>query len=104
MKSTRMSRRAFVGTTLAATGALAAAAVRPATAAAVPRAPSPPLPALDPAALGAVIDDREHPPSTAARLSVGGTDGDWYGASGVADTRTGRPVTPHDRVRCSSTG
>ncbi|MFE7513304.1 serine hydrolase domain-containing protein [Streptomyces sp. NPDC057540] len=101
MKSTRMSRRAFVGTTLAA-GALAAAGVRPATAAAVPRAPSPPLPPLDPAALGAVVGDLEHPPSTAARLSVGGTDGDWYGASGVADIRTGRPVTPHDKVRIGS--
>ncbi|MFC9592334.1 serine hydrolase domain-containing protein [Streptomyces sp. NPDC056944] len=104
MKSTRMSRRAFVGATLAATGALVAAAVLPAAASPAPLSPLPPapLPPLDPAALHAAIGDLEHPPSTAAQLRVGGTAGDWYGASGVADIRTRRPVTVHDKVRIGS--
>ncbi|MFB7952372.1 serine hydrolase domain-containing protein [Streptomyces sp. NPDC056045] len=43
--------------------------------------------------------DLGHPPSTAAQLRVGGTAGRRYGASGVADIRTGRPVETRDRIR-----
>ncbi|WP_189806477.1 serine hydrolase domain-containing protein [Streptomyces tanashiensis] len=99
MTSTRMSRRAFVGATLAGTAALVATAALPGRSAA---ASPTPLPPLDPAALRAAIDDLEHPPSTAAQLRVGGTAGDWYGASGVADVGTRRPVTAHDKVRIGS--
>ncbi|MGW2181947.1 serine hydrolase domain-containing protein [Streptomyces sp. NPDC001732] len=99
MKSTRMSRRAFVGTALAGAGALAATAALPVRGVAAPPAPLPPL---DPAALRAAVDDLEHPPSTAAQLRVGGTAGHWYGASGVADLGTRRPVGAHHRVRIGS--
>ncbi|MEU9560534.1 serine hydrolase domain-containing protein [Streptomyces sp. NPDC048161] len=99
MTSTRLSRRAFTGIAMSGAAALAAAAVLPA-----PRATaSPPtLPPLDPTALRAVIEELEHPPSTAAQLRVGGTAGQWYGTSGVADIRTRRPVTAHDKVRVGS--
>ncbi|MFE2038457.1 serine hydrolase domain-containing protein [Streptomyces scopuliridis] len=88
-----------MGATLAGTGALVATAALPVRSAAASLAPLPPL---DPAALRAAIDDLEHPPSTAAQLRVGGTAGDWYGASGVADIRARRPVTAHDKVRIGS--
>ncbi|MFE6666496.1 serine hydrolase domain-containing protein [Streptomyces sp. NPDC057697] len=99
MTSTRMTRRAFTGLALTGTAAAAAAAVLPASRAA---ASSSDLPPLDPTALRAAVEDLEHPPSTAARLRVGGTAGRWYGASGVADLRTRRPVTARDRVRLGS--
>lgn len=96
MTPTHLSRRAFGGTALA----VAATAALPAPRATA--APASSLPALDPAALQAAIDDLEHPPSTAAQLWVGGTDGRWRGVSGVADLRTGRPVSGHDAVRIGS--
>ncbi|MEV6741446.1 serine hydrolase domain-containing protein [Streptomyces sp. NPDC051104] len=99
MTSTRMSRRSFMSVALSGTAALAASAVLPAhRALALPA----PLPPLNPTALQAVIDDLEHPPSTAAQLRVGGTAGYWRGTSGVADIRTQRPVTAHDKVRIGS--
>ncbi|MFF8926952.1 serine hydrolase domain-containing protein [Streptomyces longwoodensis] len=99
MTSTPLSRRAFTGMALSGTTALATTAVLPA-----PRAHASParLPPLDPAALQAAIDDLTHPPSTAAQLLVGGTDGHWYGTSGVADISSRRPVTAHDRLRVGS--
>ncbi|WP_425246157.1 serine hydrolase domain-containing protein [Streptomyces sp. NEAU-NA10] len=99
MISTRLPRRSFVGFALSGTAALAATAVLPAHRAAALPASFPPL---DPIALQAAIDDLEHPPSTAAQLQVGGTAGYWRGASGVADIRTRRPVTAHDKVRIGS--
>ncbi|MFE9611839.1 serine hydrolase domain-containing protein [Streptomyces sp. NPDC006012] len=99
MTSTRMSRRAFAGTALAGTAALAAGVMLPAHSAAASPASLPPL---EPTALQAAIDDLEQPPSTAAQLRVGGTAGSWRGTSGVADIRTQRPVTPHDKVRIGS--
>jgi D-alanyl-D-alanine carboxypeptidase len=99
MTSTRISRRAFAGVTLSGTAALAATAVLPACRA---NASSALLPPMDPIALQAAIDDLEHPPSTAAQLRVGGTAGRWRGTSGVADIRTQRPVTAHDKVRIGS--
>ncbi|OSZ59070.1 peptidase [Streptomyces pharetrae CZA14] len=102
MTSASMSRRTFAGAALAGTAALAATSVLPARHAAAAPAPLPPLPPLDPGALQAVIDDLEHPPSTAAQLRVDGTAGYWRGASGVADLGTRRPVTPHDKVRIGS--
>lgn len=94
-----MSRRSFGSLALSGTAALAATAVLPAHHA---TALAPSFPPLDPTALQAVIDDREHPPSTAAQLHVGGTAGHWRGTSGVADIRTLRPVTALDRVRIGS--
>ncbi|WP_107465803.1 serine hydrolase domain-containing protein [Streptomyces sp. MA5143a] len=110
MTSMRMSRRAFGGVGLWGTAALASVSVLPAprahasSALPAPRthASSALLPPLDPIALQAAIDDLEHPASTAAQLRVGGTDGRWYGTSGVADHRTRRPVTAHDKVRIGS--
>ncbi|MFD8922963.1 serine hydrolase domain-containing protein [Streptomyces sp. NPDC059569] len=111
MISTRMSRRAFARTALSGTAALAAGVALPArhaTASPVPHPPLlplpplPPLPPLDPGALRAAIDDLEHPPSTAAQLRVGGTAGHWHGTSGVADIRTQRPVTAHEKFRAGS--
>ena len=99
MTSTRMSRRSFVSVAASGTAALAATAVLPVQRAA---ALSAPLPPLDPAALRAAVDDLRHPPSTAAQLRVGGASGSWRGTSGVADTRTRRPVTTDDRVRIGS--
>ncbi|MFF9809732.1 serine hydrolase domain-containing protein [Streptomyces coeruleorubidus] len=99
MTSPRISRRAFTGAALSGTAALAAAATLPAHRA---NASSALLPPLDPAALRAVIDDLEHPPSTAAQLRVGGTAGRWYGTSGVADISTRRPVSAHDKIRIGS--
>ncbi|MFL4910252.1 serine hydrolase domain-containing protein [Streptomyces sp. MMS24-I2-30] len=102
MTSTRMSRRAFAGTALAGTAALAATVMLPAhSAAALPASPAS-LPPLDPTALQAAIDDLEQPPSTAAQLRIGGTAGSWRGTSGVADIGTRRPVTPQDKVRIGS--
>ncbi|MFG3255809.1 serine hydrolase domain-containing protein [Streptomyces sp. NPDC048172] len=60
------------------------------------------LPPLDPAALRAAIGDLRHPPAVAAQLRVSGAAGRWYGASGVSDTATGRPVGPNDKVRAGS--
>ncbi|MFD7300240.1 serine hydrolase domain-containing protein [Streptomyces pharetrae] len=105
MTSAPMSRRTFAGAALAGTAALATTAALPARRAAaspVPLPPLPPLPPLDPSALQAVIDDLEHPPSTAAQLRVDGAAGYWHGTSGVADLGTRRPVTPHDKVRIGS--
>ncbi|MEU0282212.1 serine hydrolase domain-containing protein [Streptomyces sp. NPDC006195] len=105
MISTRMSRRAFARTALSGTAALAVGVALPAhhaTASPVPHPPLPPLPPLDPGALRAAIDDLEHPPSTAAQLRVGGTAGHWHGTSGVADIRTQRPVTAHEKFRVGS--
>ncbi|MFE6524825.1 serine hydrolase [Streptomyces sp. NPDC057794] len=99
MTSTRLSRRSFVGLTLSGTAALAATTVLPAHRA---LASTTPIPPLDPTALQAAIDDLEHPPSTAAQLCVGGTAGHWRGTSGVADIRTHRPPTAHDKVRIGS--
>ncbi|MFD7495104.1 serine hydrolase domain-containing protein [Streptomyces sp. NPDC059832] len=99
MTSTHMSRRAFAGLAMSGAAALAATAMLPARRATAAPAPLPPL---DPTALRAAIDDLEHPPSTAAQLRVGGTVGHWYGTSGVADIRTQRPVTGHDKVRIGS--
>ncbi|MFG2455751.1 serine hydrolase domain-containing protein [Streptomyces sp. NPDC048523] len=100
MTPTRISRRSFVNVAVSGTAALAATAVLPVqrASAALPV----PLPPLDSAALQAAIDDLEHPPSTAARLRVGGTGGHWRGTSGVADIRTRRPVSADDRVRIGS--
>ncbi|MFJ4741532.1 serine hydrolase domain-containing protein [Streptomyces sp. NPDC088775] len=99
MTSTHLSRRAFTGIAMSGAAALAAAAVLPA-----PRATASPatLPPLDPTALRAAIGDLEHPPSTAAQLRVGGTAGQWYGTSGVADLGSRRPVTAQDKVRVGS--
>ncbi|MFJ4616642.1 serine hydrolase domain-containing protein [Streptomyces sp. NPDC088812] len=99
MTSPRMSRRTFVGAALSGTAALTATAALPAHPAAASTATLPPL---DPSSLQAAIDDLEHPPSTAAQLWVGGTAGSWRGTSGVADIRTRRPVTAHDKVRIGS--
>lgn len=99
MSSTRLSRRSFASVALSGTAALAATAVLPAHRAS---AVSTPLPRLDPAALQAVIDDLEHPPSTAAQLRAGGTAGSWRGTSGVADMPTQQPVTAHHRIRIGS--
>lgn len=106
MTPTHVSRRTFAAVALAGTAAAAApsalstppAAATPASSPVLP----PPLPALDPAALQAAIDDLEHPPSTAAQLRVGGTAGRWYGTSGVADIDTRRPVSAYHRVRIGS--
>lgn len=106
MTPTPMSRRTFAGAALAGTAAATAASVLSAPPAAAAPASSParaqPLPALDPLALQAAIDDLEHPPSTAAQLRVAGTAGRWYGTSGVADIATRRPVSPYHRVRIGS--
>ncbi|MFB7495886.1 serine hydrolase domain-containing protein [Streptomyces sp. NPDC056161] len=99
MTSTRMSRRAFAGTALAGTAALAATVMLPAHRAAASPASLPPP---DPTALQAAIDDLGQPPSTAAQLTVAGTAGSWRGTSGVADIATRRPVTPQDKVRIGS--
>ncbi|CAL9280428.1 serine hydrolase domain-containing protein [Streptomyces sp. SudanB52_2052] len=99
MTSTRMSRRSFVSVALSGAAALGATAGLPMHRA---LALTDPLPPLDPRALRAAIDDLEHPPSTAAQLLVGGTAGCWWGTSGVADIRTRRPVTAHDKVRIGS--
>ncbi|KOX06140.1 peptidase [Streptomyces sp. NRRL B-1140] len=99
MTSTPMSRRAFAGAALTGATALAALTVLPAVAS---PASTTPLPPLDTAALRAAIDDLEHPPSTAAQLRVGGAAGSWQASSGVADIRTRRPVTGHDKVRIGS--
>ncbi|MEV3973064.1 serine hydrolase domain-containing protein [Streptomyces sp. NPDC050698] len=102
MTPTSMSRRAFTGAALSGAAALAVTTVLPVRrAAAAPASPTP-LPPLDTAALRAAIDDLEHPPSTAAQLRVGGSAGHWRGTSGVADIRTRRPVTAHDKVRIGS--
>ncbi|MFG3275683.1 serine hydrolase domain-containing protein [Streptomyces luteogriseus] len=102
MTSTHLTRRAFAGAALTGATALTALAALPAHRA-LASPPSPPsLPPLDSAALRAAIGDLEHPPSTAAQLRVGGSAGHWYGASGVADIRTRRPVTGHDRIRIGS--
>ncbi|WP_431042001.1 serine hydrolase domain-containing protein [Streptomyces sp. P1-3] len=102
------SRRALLGaaaagTALAAVGlpagrATAAGASTPASAPGSPAA----LPPLNPAALRAAIGDLEHPPATAAQLQVSGSAGRWYGTSGVADLRSGRPVRAGDKVRIGS--
>ncbi|GGV57373.1 peptidase [Streptomyces massasporeus] len=97
-----MSRRAFAGAALSGAAALAATAVLPARRAAASPAPPTPLPPLDGTALRAAIHDLEHPPSTAAQLRVGGAAGHWRDTSGVADVRTQRPVTVHDKVRIGS--
>ncbi|WP_189587635.1 serine hydrolase domain-containing protein [Streptomyces massasporeus] len=102
MTSTCMSRRAFAGAALSGAAALAATAVLPARRAAASPAPPTPLPPLDGTALRAAIHDLEHPPSTAAQLRVGGAAGHWRDTSGVADVRTQRPVTVHDKVRIGS--
>ncbi|MEU0174858.1 serine hydrolase domain-containing protein [Streptomyces massasporeus] len=102
MTPTCMSRRAFAGAALSGAAALAATAVLPARRAAASPAPPTPLPPLDGTALRAAIHDLEHPPSTAAQLRVGGAAGHWRDTSGVADVRTQRPVTVHDKVRIGS--
>jgi D-alanyl-D-alanine carboxypeptidase len=99
MIQARMSRRVFAGAALAGSAAMAASMALPTRGTA---ASSTPLPPLDPAARRAAIGDLEHPPATAAQLRVGGTAGQWYGTSGVADIRTQRPVTEHDRLRIGS--
>ncbi len=96
-----MSRRAFAGAALSGAAALTVATALPARAGASPASPTP-LPPLDGTALRAAIDDLEHPPSTAAQLRVDGAAGHWRGTSGVADIRTRRPVTAHDKVRIGS--
>ncbi|MFG2810262.1 serine hydrolase domain-containing protein [Streptomyces sp. DT199] len=101
MTPTRMSRRAFAGAALSGAAALTVATALPARAGASPASPTP-LPPLDGTALRAAIDDLEHPPSTAAQLRVDGAAGHWRGTSGVADIRTRRPVTAHDKVRIGS--
>ncbi|MDJ1135286.1 serine hydrolase domain-containing protein [Streptomyces iconiensis] len=60
------------------------------------------LPPPDSGALRAAIDDLEHPRATGAQLRVSGSAGRWYGTSGVADLRTGRPVGLNDKVRAGS--
>lgn len=61
-----------------------------------------PLPPLQPALLRAAIADLQHPVATSAQLRVSGPAGRWYGAEGVADEATGRPVRPDDRFRIGS--
>jgi D-alanyl-D-alanine carboxypeptidase len=104
---THVSRRTFAAVALAGTAAAAALSAPSAPPAAATPAPSPactpPLPALDPVALQAAIDDLEHPPATAAQLRVGGTDGRWYGTSGVADIDTRRPVSTGTSAAGTST-
>ncbi|MEU1914648.1 serine hydrolase domain-containing protein [Streptomyces massasporeus] len=102
MTPTRMSRRAFAGAALSGAAALAAPAVLPARRAAASPTPPTTLPPLDGTALRAAISDLAHPQSTAAQLRVGGAAGHWRGTSGVADVRTQRPVTLHDKVRIGS--
>lgn len=57
---------------------------------------------LDPAKLQAAMDGvhRAGMPGLYAQVRDGGRV--WHGASGVADVRTGRPVTPHMRQRVGS--
>lgn len=98
--SMSMSRRAFARAAVSGAAALAAPAALPAHPATASSSAA--LPPLDAAALQAAIGDLEHPPSTAAQLRVGGTAGRWCGASGVADIRTRRKVTAHDKIRIGS--
>lgn len=89
----------------AAPGAPAEPASAPAPVGSAPAgrpAPSAPVPALNPSALRAAIDDLEHPPVTAAQVRISGSAGSWYGASGVADLRSGRKVRPDDRFKVGS--
>ncbi|MBH5337160.1 beta-lactamase family protein [Streptomyces pactum] len=103
-----LTRRSLLGATaagalLSATGP--AAGLTAGRAAAAGRAaPGPPgaRPGLDPGRLRAAVADLDHPPATAAQLQVSGSVGRWYGSSGVADLRSGRPVRPDDRVRIGS--
>ncbi|MFD6873119.1 MULTISPECIES: serine hydrolase domain-containing protein [unclassified Streptomyces] len=44
----------------------------------------------------------QHEHATAALVRVGGTSGEWRGASGVADVRTGRPAITDGRFRAGS--
>ncbi|MFJ9739101.1 serine hydrolase domain-containing protein [Streptomyces sp. NPDC101166] len=104
MTSTFLSRRAFVGAAL--TAALLTSAASPVASAAIPSptasSASVPLPPLDTAALRAAISDLDHPQATAAQLLVSGKAGQWYGATGVADRRTGAPVGQDDALRAGS--
>ncbi|MFE0045523.1 serine hydrolase domain-containing protein [Streptomyces albireticuli] len=105
--STFLSRRALLGAALA--GSLLLTAALPASGAtAAPRpggtasTTAPAVPPLDTRALRAALSELGDPQLTAAQIRVSGSAGRWYGASGVADTRTGRPVRPDDRFRIGS--
>ncbi|WP_406284120.1 serine hydrolase domain-containing protein [Embleya sp. NBC_00896] len=67
-----------------------------------PVTPIPVLPPPNPEALKAAIGDLTHPQAVSAQLRVAGPAGRWYGTSGSADLRTGRPVRPDDRFRAGS--
>jgi len=60
------------------------------------------VPALNPQALQAAIDDLRNPPATSAQLRVSGSAGQWYGTSGVADTSTGAPICADGEFRIGS--
>lgn len=91
----RLPRRSLLAAT-------AAGALLPALGPATGRGVAATRAGLDHRGLQAAIDDLEHPPATAAQLQVSGAVGPWYGSSGVADLRSGRPVRPGDRVRVGS--
>ncbi|WP_432096013.1 serine hydrolase domain-containing protein [Streptomyces sp. bgisy100] len=102
MTSPHLSRRSLTGIALAGAAALAATGTLPASRAHAADSADSALPPLDTRALQAALDDLEHPPATAAQLKVAGSAGRWYGTSGVADVRTGRPVQEDDRIRIGS--
>ncbi|WP_277031337.1 serine hydrolase domain-containing protein [Actinacidiphila oryziradicis] len=97
MTSSSFSRRALVSAALS--GAALAAAGIPTRAAASTAVAVPPL---DTQALRAAISDLDHPQVTAAQVRVSGSAGSWYGTSGVAEIRTGRPVGADDTFRIGS--
>ncbi|MFF4323062.1 serine hydrolase domain-containing protein [Streptomyces sp. NPDC001568] len=88
--------------------AVAAPATAPAsTSSAAPAAtPAPPTFSTPPdaAALAQAIAGlrARHEGATAALVRVGGASGEWRGASGVADIRTGRPAIAEGRFRAGS--
>lgn len=57
---------------------------------------------LDPAALQAALDGLHEAGMPGVFAEVGAGDDVWQGAAGVADTETGRPVTPDMRHRVGS--
>ncbi|ETK33007.1 serine hydrolase domain-containing protein [Microbispora sp. ATCC PTA-5024] len=65
-------------------------------------APDVKIPPVNPAALQKAIADLPAPDATAAVVRVGGSQGSWQGAAGVADIETGRKATEHVRFRVGS--
>jgi D-alanyl-D-alanine carboxypeptidase len=84
--------------TATTTAAAAATSAKPATMAATPAAAT----VRDAAALRSALDDVHHAGIPGVFAEVRDAGATWRGASGVADVRTGRPVTPGMRHRVGS--